>query len=77
VKPVNVHDAKTNFSKLLARVEKGETVVIARNGKPIAELRPILAAQSPREFGTLAGKIWVADDFNDPLPPELLELFEK
>ena len=73
---VNVHEAKTHFSKLLKRVEKGESVLIARNGIPVAELRPISEKRIERRFGELRGKIVVPDDFNAPLPDEILDLFE-
>jgi prevent-host-death family protein len=65
---VNIHDAKTNLSRLLARVEAGEEIVIARNGKPVARLVPIVDADSTPRFGTCAGEIWIADDFDAPLP---------
>ena len=75
-RPVNVHDAKTHFSKLLARVEKGQTLTIARNGVPIAELRPIDRKRPERHIGELKGRIEVAADFNAPLPAEVLAAFE-
>lgn len=63
---VNVHEAKTDLSKLLERVEHGEEIIIARAGKPVALLRryepPPL---EPRKFGQDRGKIWIADDFDD------------
>lgn len=74
---VNVHEAKTHLSKLLARVAKGECIVIARNGVPIAELRPIGKRLVARRLGDDRGKVRVADDFNDPLPAELLAEFYK
>jgi prevent-host-death family protein len=72
--PVNIHDAKTHFSRLVERAERGEEIVIARNGKPVARIVPL--SHMPRQFGRMAGKIWIADDFNDPLPPDLQALFE-
>jgi len=60
---VNVHEAKTHLSRLLARVEAGEEVVIARAGKPVARLVPI-EQLAPRRSGLLAGKIWYADDWD-------------
>jgi prevent-host-death family protein len=62
---VNVHDAKTHLSRLLERVERGEEIVIARAGRPIAVLRP-LSAPARRQPGT--EQILIHDDFNDPLP---------
>jgi prevent-host-death family protein len=62
---VNIHEAKTHFSKLLARVSAGEEIVIARAGKPVARLAPIVPATSPRRIpGIDKGKIWMAKDFN-------------
>ncbi len=65
---VNVHDAKTQLSRLLAEVEKGESVVIARAGRPIATLTayqpPVSQVASP---GSMAGRIALADDFDAPL----------
>ena len=62
---VNIHEAKTHFSKLLARVSAGEEIVIARAGKPIARLAPIVPAASNRRMpGMDKGKIWMAKDFN-------------
>jgi prevent-host-death family protein len=65
---VNVGQAKTDLSKLLARVEAGEDVEIARNGVPVARLVKIERAMSPGEkflsdWGSLAGRIWVSEDF--------------
>lgn len=61
---VNVHEAKTNLSKLLARVEAGEEIVIARAGQPIAKLVPNAPRPRARGFGSLAGRIWMADDWD-------------
>ena len=62
---VNTHEAKTQFSKLLRRVEAGEEIVIARGGHPVAKLVPILPTK-PRVFGHYVGKIEIADDFDAP-----------
>lgn len=62
---VNVHDAKTNLSKLLADVERGEDVLIARAGEPVARLSPV--QRSRREIGFAKGMIWIADDFDGAL----------
>jgi prevent-host-death family protein len=74
VGPVNIHDAKTHFSRLVERAERGEEIVIARNGKPVARIVPL--EKRRLQLGRMAGKIWIADDFNDPLPPELQRYFE-
>ena len=71
---VNVHEAKTHLSKLLAEVEKGREVVVARDGKPVARLVPFPKTKKNRiSFGDLKGKIWIADDFDDPLPDALMK----
>jgi prevent-host-death family protein len=72
---VNVHEAKTNLSRLLAQVEAGEEVTIARNGKPVARLVGI-HKKSNRQFGSMEGLIKVDDSFFDPLPGEELALWE-
>lgn len=72
---VNVHEAKTQLSRLLAQVEAGEEVIIARNGKPVARLVSCQPRGKP-QFGALAGVITVPDSFFDPLPEEELRLWE-
>jgi len=74
--PVNVHDAKTHLSKLLERVEKGEEVILARAGKPVAKLVPIVPARRPLRPGLMKGRMRIAADFDAPLPDDLLERFE-
>ncbi|MDZ4263213.1 MAG: type II toxin-antitoxin system Phd/YefM family antitoxin [Pseudomonadota bacterium] len=73
---VNIHDAKTQFSKLIEAVSQGERVIIAKAGKPVAELIAIESAPPPRKPGSLKGKIKIADDFDSPLPNEILDAFE-
>lgn len=68
VETVNVHEAKTHLSRLLARVEAGERIVIARAGHPIAELSPIVDARPPRVPGMDRGRVVIHDNFDDPLP---------
>lgn len=70
---VNVHEAKTHLSKLLDRVEKGEEILLARNGKPVAKLIP--ASKAPRVPGRLKGRIRMLDNFDDPLPSEIAAAF--
>ena len=72
---VNVHEAKTNLSRLLARVEAGEEVIIARNGKPVAWLVPAKTRAKP-QFGSWKGRIKIDDSFFDPLPEEELAAWE-
>lgn len=75
---VNVHEAKAHLSEMLARVEAGETLVIARRNKPIAKLVPIgetPAPKPPRPIGLAEGSVTIHPSFFDPLPDDLLALF--
>jgi prevent-host-death family protein len=72
---VNIHQAKTHLSRLLQRVAEGEDVVIARAGEPIARLVRIQPERTSRPLGMDKGAVVVPDDFNGPLPPELLAQF--
>ena len=74
---VTVHEAKTHLSRLLERVEGGEEVIIARGRKPVARLVPMGGKPPQRELGRDAGRVWIADDFDAPLPEALLEEFER
>jgi prevent-host-death family protein len=65
---VNVHEAKTHFSKLLERVAAGERIVIAKAGKPVAELVPLRPKPARRIPGIDKGLVLIHDDFDDPLP---------
>jgi len=74
---VNVHEAKTHFSKLLERIANGEEIVIAKAGRPVARLTGYVpAATTVREPGSMKGQIHMAEDFNAPLPEDLLAAFE-
>lgn len=73
---VTVDEAKTQLSKLLDRATAGEEVVITRNGTPVARLVSAQPVSSPRKLGALRGKITIPDDFDDPLPDDLLDAFE-
>jgi prevent-host-death family protein len=64
VKQVNVHEAKTQLSRLLQEVEDGEEIVIARNGTPVAKLVPHVEQRKPRKPGSAKGKIWISPDFD-------------
>jgi prevent-host-death family protein len=72
---VNVHAAKTHLSQLLARVEAGEEVVLARAGQPIARLVPFVASGTPRRFGGWKGRVSIAKDFEAPLPEPMERAF--
>ncbi len=73
---VNMHEAKSQLSALVEAVNAGEEVVIARAGKPVARLVPYRAQAEPRRPGGWEGRIWIADDFDAPLPEDLQRLFE-
>jgi prevent-host-death family protein len=72
---VNVQEAKTHLSQYLDRVEAGETIVLCRHNRPIAEVRPIRAARPPRKFGIDQGKVEVPPEFFEPLPDDILRYF--
>jgi prevent-host-death family protein len=76
-KTVNTHEAKTQLSKLLVRVQAGEEIIIANAGRPVARLVPIDPDVGTRTPGTAAGQVAVAPDFDAPLPDELLDDFER
>jgi prevent-host-death family protein len=71
----NVHEAKTHFSRILARVQAGEEVIIAKAGQPIARIVPVRTT-APRQPDTEQGRLTVAEDFDAPLPDDLLQAFE-
>lgn len=71
---VNVHEAKTHLSRLLEQVERGEEVVIARNGRPIARLVAATERRPPRTPGAWRGQVWMADDF-DVTPEDVVDSF--
>jgi prevent-host-death family protein len=73
---VNVHEAKTQLSKLLAEVERGREIVVARDGKPVAKLVPFRAPAKKRlRVGDMKGRIWMSPDFDAPLSDEDLKLW--
>jgi prevent-host-death family protein len=73
MKTMNVHEAKTHLSKLLERVEAGEEIVIARNGKAVAKLVPYRGER--RRPGSMKGRIRVRADFDAPLPEDIASSF--
>jgi prevent-host-death family protein len=74
---VNVHAAKTHFSRLVDQAAAGEEIIIAKAGKPVARLMPLAPTERPkRKLGALKGKLVIPDDFDAPLPDDLLDLFE-
>jgi len=72
---VNMHEAKTQLSRLVERAAAGEEIIIARAGKPVARLVALNPRLKPREFGRMAGRIHIADDFDAPLPDDVLRAF--
>jgi prevent-host-death family protein len=72
---VNIHEAKTHFSRLLRRVEAGEEITIARAGKPVARLIAVEPKKEVRPMGFARGEVWIADDSDAPLPDDLLKAF--
>ena len=74
MRQVNIHEAKTHLSKLIA---SGEEVVIARYGEPVARLLPIRRETSRRVPGSARGKVKITKAFFEPLPEEVIEAFEK
>jgi prevent-host-death family protein len=72
----NMHDAKTHLSQLAERASKGEEIVIARNGHALAKLVPVEEPRKKRKLGLWEGKVWMSDDFDDPLPWEIQRYFE-
>jgi prevent-host-death family protein len=76
MKEVNTHEAKTHLSRLLRRVAAGEEIIIANRGVPVARLVPVPPKKAPRVLGIFRGEFTVPDDFDAPLPDDILDLFE-
>jgi prevent-host-death family protein len=76
MKSVNTHEAKTHFSRLLRRVAAGEEITISNRGVPVALLIPVRQKKSKRKLGAFGDTIKIADDFDAPLPDEILDAFE-
>ena len=74
---VNIHEAKTHFSRLLARVSKGEEIIISKAGKPIARLVPTEETMTKRIAGSAKGAVIISDNFDAPLPESILNSFEQ
>jgi prevent-host-death family protein len=73
---INIHDAKTNFSRLVDAAAGGEEIIIAKAGIPTARLVPMQQKKIKRVFGSLKGKIRIAEDFDAPLSEDEIALFE-
>ncbi len=76
MKAVNTHEAKTQLSRLLRRVAAGEEITIANRGVPVARLVPVREEKTVRELGIYGDTLKIADDFDAPLPDDILDLFE-
>lgn len=74
---VNIHEAKTHFSRLIERVRQGEEIIIAKAGHPVARLVPAEERVVRRVPGSARGQVVVTSDFGTPLPDEVLEAFEE
>lgn len=79
---VNLADVASNLTRLIERAEAGEEIIIYRAGQPVARLMPPVAGvkpststQAPRQFGQLSGRIWIGEDFDDPLPEDIAKAF--
>jgi prevent-host-death family protein len=76
-KIVNIHAAKTNLSRLVDRAAAGEEIIIARAGKPVARLAPLAPAGARRRPGLWRGRLKIGEDFDAPLPDDLLKGFHE
>ncbi len=72
---INIYDAKTRFSKLINQALKGDEIIIARDGKPLVRLVPYTEEPQVRKGGQLKGLMQISEDFDAPLPDDLLKLF--
>ena len=75
MRQINIHQAKTQLSQLVEQAARGEDIIIAKAGKPMARLTT-LETLRPRRLGVLKGQIWSAEDFDAPLSEEILRDFE-
>ena len=75
MRQVNIHEAKTHLSQLVEEVGRGDEIIIAKAGKPVARLIAIDDDITPRPRGLLKGKIWISSDFDAPLPQDIFQLF--
>ena len=76
MRSVNIHEAKTHLSRLIERVVRGEEITLAKAGRPVAKIVPLVPRLDRRPPGSARGKISVARDFDAPLPKELQKTFE-
>ena len=76
MRAVNIHEAKTHLSRLIARVARGEEIILAKAGRPVAKIVPIAPQVVRRKPGTARGKIRITAEFDAPLPKDLQKHFE-
>lgn len=76
MRQVNIHEAKTHLSRLVEEAAGGDEIIIAKAGKPVARLVAVATDTTPRRPGLLKETIWIADDFDAPLPAEILQCFD-
>lgn len=72
---VNIHEAKTHFSKLIQQVVNGEEIIVAKSGVPLIKMIPYEKSSTSRKGGQLKGMMLVKDNFDEPLPREYLKSF--
>jgi prevent-host-death family protein len=73
---LNLYDAKTRLSELVEAASQGETIVIAKAGRPLAKLGPVDPVRTPVRLGLMKGRIRISDNFDAPLPESVLREFE-
>jgi prevent-host-death family protein len=76
MRTVNIHAAKTQLSRLVDAAAAGEEIIIAKSGKPVARLGPLAGPPGKRHLGILAGRVRIPEDFDAPLPDEVIDAFE-
>jgi len=74
---VNIHEAKSKLSKLIDQAIVGEEIVISKSGKPVAKIVPFEKPTQNRKPGSAKGKLIISDDFDAPLPDDILQEFYK
>lgn len=77
MRTVNIHEAKTHLSRLVEEAAAGQEIVIAKAGKPVARLAPVKPVGKRRKLGWLAGKVTIPEDFDAPLPDDVLDEFDR
>ncbi len=75
MRTVNLYEAKTTLSQLVEQAAAGEEIVIAKAGRPLARLVPLRERRGPRKLGMFADEIRIGDDFDDPLPDDIMAAF--